>query len=147
MSRATLKRSLGEGGAFIDDSHGEDNLYAVLAALASNGPSIDAKEATPTIGIKASKVVDAPTKIGTLYTNIGTTGTALQTDVRVRVNGSLITGTLTTDNAEADGTSKGLAYDYELEAGDLVEIDFTAVATNAANVAASLKLQPVTVQV
>lgn len=147
MSRATLKRSLGEGGAFIGDSHGEDNLYAVLAALASNGPSIDVKEATPTTGIKASKVVDTPTKLGTLYTNIGTTGTGGQTDVRVRVNGSLITGTLTTDNAEADGTSKGLAYDVDLAAGDLVEIDFTAVATGAANVAASLKLQPVTVEV
>lgn len=147
MSRATLKRSLGEGGAFIDDSNGQDNLYAILAALASNGPSLDVKEAAPTTGIKASKVVDVPTRIGTLYTNIGTCGSALQTDVRVRVNGTLITGTLTTDNAEADGTSKGLAYDYELEAGDLVEIDFTAVATGAANVAASLKLQPVTVEV
>jgi len=147
MSRATLKRSLGEGGAFIDDSHGEDNLYAILAALASNGPSLDVKEAVPTTGIKASKVVDAPSRIGTLYTNIGTSGTAGQTDVRVRVNGTLITGTLTTDTAEADGTAKGLAYDQELEAGDLVEIDFTAVATDAANVAASLKLQPVKVEV
>jgi len=148
MSRATLKRSLGEAGAFFDDSHGEDNLYAVLAALASNGPSLDVKEAVATTGIKASKVIDSPTKIGTLYTNIGTTGTALQTDVRVLLNGTPITGsTLTTDNTEADGTAKGIALDQELEAGDLVEIEFFAVATNNANVAASLKFQPVTVEV
>lgn len=146
MSRATLKRSLGEAGAFFDDSHGEDNLLAVLTALANAGESLSAKEASPSTGIKASMVMDRSSRIASLYSNIGTTGTAGQTDVRVRVNGSLITGTLSTLNTEADGTYKGLAYDYDLEAGDLVEIDFTAVATGAANVAATLRMKPVTVE-
>jgi hypothetical protein len=146
MSRATLKRSLGEAGAFFDDSHGEDNLLAVLTSMANVGESLSVKEASPSTGIKASMVMDGASRIGTLYTKIGTTGTALQTDVRVRVNGTLITGTLSTLNTEADGTYKGLAYNYNLAAGDLVEIDFTAVATGAANVAATLRMKPVTVE-
>lgn len=148
MSRATLKRSLGEAGAFFDDSHGEDNLYAVLLALASNGPSIDTKVASPAgTGVILSKLVDVPSKIGTLYTYVGTTGSSGQTDIRVRVNGTLIAGTITFDNTEAGGLKKALAYDYELEAGDLVEVDLTAIATAVADVAASLKFQPVTVEV
>ena len=36
MANVTLKRSIGDAGAGIDESHGEDRLYDVLAALAGN---------------------------------------------------------------------------------------------------------------
>lgn len=146
MSRANLKKSLGEGGAFIGDSHGEDRLLDVLTALANGGDSISAKQAVATTGIKASMVVDSPSRIGTLYVNVGTTGDGNQTDVDVLVNG-VSKGQIIIDNTEADGFKQGLAVNVDVEAGDLVEIDFTAVATNNANVAATVRMKPVTVEV
>jgi len=145
MSRATLKRSLGDGGAFISDEHGDDNLLAVLTALASMGEPLSIKEASPSTGIKASMVADVSSKIGTLYVNVGTTGTANSTTVQVLVNGSSV-GSLSVSNTEADGTKKGLAVDQNISAGDLIEINFSAVATGAANVAATIRVKPITIE-
>lgn len=145
MSRATLKRSLGEGGAFIDDSHGEDNLLDVLTALANMGEVISAKEASPTTGIKASLVADSPSRIGNIYAVVGTTGTAGQTDVSVLVDGVSV-ATLSILYSEDDGTAKGSSVDYDVEAGALIEIQFSAVATGAADVAATLRMKPVTIE-
>lgn len=146
MSRATLKRSLGEGGAFIDDSHGDSNLYAVLQAMAaSSGETLSYNQATPTTGVKASILADSPTTLSTLYIKAGTAGTAGASTVAVLVNG-VSQGTLSIDNAEADGTYKGLALDIEIEAGDQVDLSVTAVATGAADLVATARLKPVTVE-
>lgn len=146
MSRATLKRSLGEGGAFIDDSHGDTNLYGVLQALcASSGEAITYTQAVPTTGVKNSILADSPTTLSTLYIKAGTAGTAGASTVAVLVNG-VSKGSLTIDNAEADGTSKGLAIDLAIEAGDEVAISVTAVATGVANLSATVRLKPVTVE-
>ena len=148
MSRATLKKSLGEGGAFIDDSHGEDNLIAILTALANSGDSLSVKEAVATTGIKASMVMDVASRIGTLFVNVGTTGTAGQTDVEVRVDGAIVADSkVSVLNTDADGTALGVEVNEDVEVGALVEIDFTAVASNNANVTATLRVKPITVEV
>jgi hypothetical protein len=53
---------------------------------------------------------------------------------------------LSVGNAEVDGTAKGLAIDLELEAGDLVELSVTAVATGATGLSATVRLKPVAVE-
>jgi hypothetical protein len=146
MSRATLKRALGEAGAFFDDSNGADNLLAVLQALAaSSGETIGYSQATPTTGIKGALLCDSPTKLSNVYMKAVTAGTSGTSTVAVLVN-SVSRATLSIGNAEADGTAKGLAIDIDLEAGDLVELQVTAVATGAATLAATVRLKPVTVE-
>lgn len=146
MSRATLKRSLGEAGAFIDDSHGENNLLAVLQALAaSSGEALTYTQATPTTGVKAAILADSATTLANVYVKVGTTGTAGTTTVAVLVNG-VSKATVDVANTEADGVSKGVAIDFPVEAGDLVELSVTAVATDAADLSATARLKPVTVE-
>lgn len=146
MSRATLKRSLGEAGAFFDSSHSQDNLLAVLQALAaSSGETIGYSQATPTTGIKGAILCDSPTRLANVYMKAGVAGTAGATTVAVLVN-SVSKATLTVDNAEADGTAKGLAINLALEAGDLVELSVTAVGTGATGLSATVRLKPVAVE-
>jgi len=146
MSRATLKRSLGEAGAFFDDSHGADNLMDVLQALAaSSGETLPYAEATPVVGIKATLLADSPTTLANVYAKVGVTGTAGATTFAVLVN-SVSKATLTIGNAELDGTSKGLAINLPIEPGDLVQLSVTAVATGATNAVGTVRLKPVTVE-
>lgn len=146
MSRAILKRSLGEAGAFFDDSNGQDNVLKVLQAIAaSSGEAIGYSEATPSTGVKGALLCDTPTTLANVYVKAGTCGTSGQSDFDVNVNGVQVSQ-LSIDNAEADGTAKGLAISLELEAGDLVELEVTAVATGAADLAATVRLKPVTVE-
>lgn len=146
MSRAILKRSLGEAAAFFDDSNGQDNLLKVLQAMAaSQGETIGYSQATPTTGVKGALLCDSPTMLANIYVKAGTCGTAGQSDFDVNVNGVQV-AQISIGNAEADGTAKGLAINVELEAGDLVELELTAAATNAADLAATVRLKPVTVE-
>jgi len=146
MSTATLKKSLGDGGAFICDSHGDDNLLDVLTALSNAGEVLTCKEASPTTGIKASLLTDVASRLGTLVIKAGTCGTANQTDVDVNIDG-VQAAQLSIDNADTDGTVVSEEIDVAVPASSLVEIEFTAVATGAANVTATLRLKPVTVEV
>lgn len=146
MSRATLKRSLGEAGAFFDDSNGADNLMAVLQALAaSSGETIGYSQATPTTGIKGAVLADSPTMLANVYMKADVAGTAGTNTVAVLVN-SVSIATLSIGNAEADGTAKGLAIDLAIEAGDLVELQVTAVGTGASGLSATVRLKPVAVE-
>ena len=149
MTTAILLKRMGEAGAGLDASYSDDDdkLYDVLAALANQGDSLSAKSATT--GIKASIVLDSAQKVGTLYVRVGTTGTAGQTDVEVRKNGTLLTPaskTVTVLNTEDDGHSAGVVIDDDGIAGDLYEIDFTAVATGVADIAATLRMKSVSIQ-
>ncbi len=147
MSTATLKKSLGEGGAFIGDSHGEDQLLAVLTALANaSGEPLSFKQAIATTGIKASILADVASKLGNLIIKVGTTGSAGQTDIDVNINGVQV-GQLVVTNTEANGISKTLKLGDAVAAGDLIEIEFTAVATANADVTATVRLNPVTVEI
>jgi hypothetical protein len=146
MSRATLKRSLGEAGAFFDASNGADKLLDVLQALAaSSGETIGYSQATPSTGIKGALLCDTPTMLSNVYMKAAVCGTAGTTSIKVNVNG-VQKATLSIGNAEADGTAKGLAIGLKLEAGDLVELEVSAVGTGATGLSATVRLKPVTVE-
>lgn len=146
--RATLKDSLGEGGAFIDDSHGDDNLIDVLKALAEGGGDLDAFQVTIAAATIASKVIDKPTTLHSFWTHVAVCGTAGQTDVDLVVNGAVV-AQLVTDNAEADGTSKASSdadLPLELAAGDLVQLVVSAAPTAGTGLTASVRIGGVTLQ-
>ena len=147
MSTATLQRDMGEANSYFSDDSGKDNLAKVLAALSSAGETLSFKQVgATTTGIKASMVTDVPTRIATLQVHVGDTGDAGDTVVSIRVDGTLLTPTVTVDNAEDDDTAKGVAVDTKVDAGSLVEIDITAAPTAGALVTATLRLKPVTVE-
>lgn len=147
MSRAILKQGLGEAGAYLDDANGNStNLVGILQALAaSSGENIGYSQATPTTGIKGAIVVDAPTTLSNVYVRAGTAGSSGVSTFKVNVNGVQVSA-ISIDNAEADGTAKGLAIGRELEPGDLVELEVSAVATGAAGLAATVRIRPVSVE-
>lgn len=148
MSIATLKKTLGEGGAFFDDSSGEDNLYDVLKALAEGHSDLDAYQAAAATAVIASKIIDKPTRLHSFRLNVAVAGTAGQTDVDLVVNGDVI-ATLTVDNADADGTSvesEAAALPLDLAEGDLVQLEVSAAATDATGVTASCRISGVTPQ-
>ena len=148
MSRATLKRSLGEANAYFDESSGgADNLHAILAAMAaSSGESVSFSQASPTTGVKGAIVADTPTTLANVYARVGTTGSAGTTTIAVAINGEEVS-TLDVANTEDDGTAKGVAINLPIEPGDLVELSIKAAATEAADVAATARLKPVSVEV
>ncbi|MGD9749383.1 MAG: hypothetical protein AB7W59_00145 [Acidimicrobiia bacterium] len=143
---ATLKKSLGEAGGFIDDSHGEDRLYKVLKALAEEGAHLSAYQDTIATAILAAMVVDKATKLVSLRTAVAVCGVSGQTDVRVRVNGTLVGATATTLNTDADGTKVAVDQDIDLVAGDLVQLEVTAAPGTGTGLSASLHFRSVTVQ-
>lgn len=146
MSRATLKRSLGEGGAFIGDSHGEDNLLAVLTAMANaGGEPLSARQATIATAVIAAMLVDVPSRIGTFAIKVGTTGTAGSTTVVVKVD-TVTVATLTIANTETDGTYKAVEVNTNVDAESLIEIEVTAAPTAGANLTATMRNKPVTVE-
>jgi len=146
--RTTLKKSLGEAAAFIDDSHGEPRLLKVLKSLAKAGENLNAEQATIATAVIGRMVVAEPTSLANLWTHIGTTGTSGSTTVQARINGAGQGDGVTTTNAESDGTAKGEVFDppLELEPGDLVEIEVTAAPGSGAQLTAALRLQPVTLE-
>lgn len=152
--RTTLKRSLGEGGAFVGDSHGEDNLYAILKSIAKAARiSLDVLQATPSAAVIATKLVKEPTRLAAFGISLGTTGTTSGTvTVVVNKNGSAISGvTLSIAYTEADGTTKWLDRtdfgDIDLDEDDQVSIEVTAAtSTNPANLLATVELSPIKVE-
>lgn len=141
---ATLKKTLGDAGAFLADDHGDDNLHAVLKAMAEEGAALNAYQATVATAIIGGHVVDKPSKLRNFRIDVGTTGTAGSTVVEVNVNGTQ-KGELTVDNADADGTGKSVDLDVDLVAGDVVTIEVTTAPTAGANLVATARMRPVTV--
>ena len=146
MTTKTLKQLMGTGGAGLDDSMGYDNLYDVLKALAAGlsemATAYQATVATATIG---GMLANSSCKLTSLRTSVGTCGTAGDTTVQVHLNG-VSQGELTTGNAEDDGTKKALTLDVDLVAGDLVELVVSAAPTAGADLVASARAQPITVE-
>jgi hypothetical protein len=149
MSTAILKRSLGDAGAAIDESHGAPNiLRQVLQALAEDGVQHSVYQATIATATLFSMIVDKATILRNFRAAAATTGTANDTDVEVQVNGVAVAATqLTIDNTEANGTKKNSGdLTTALAAGDLVEIVVTAAPTGGAGLTASMRLGGVTVE-
>jgi hypothetical protein len=153
--RVNLKRSLGEGGAFLGDSHGEDNLYKLLKSIAKAARiSVDVLQATPSAAVIATKLITESTRLAAFGIALGTTGTTSgTTTVVVNKNGSPIAGvTLSIAYDEDDGTSKFLDAsdfgDIDLDQGDILTIEVTAAtSTSPANLLATAELSPIKVEV
>jgi hypothetical protein len=149
MSTATLKKSLGEAGAFIDESNGSPSpLHAVLKALAESTPGLDAHQPTVATGVIGATIIDKDTILTGLRTALAVCGSVGDTTVIVRKNGVAVTGaTLTTNNAEADGTKKATAaLSVECVAGDLIELVVTVAPTGGTGLTARASFSPVTVE-
>lgn len=149
---ATLKQLLGNAGAGMDESMGFPpgcRLYDVLAELAQGGvQTLTGRLATPAVEIMNGMILDRDTKLTKLRMAVGTTGTAGSTTCRVLKNGVAITGaTLTIANTDADG-SKDVTddLDVDLEAGDLIEIDLSAIPTAGADVTVTAVMSSVVVE-
>lgn len=146
MTTKILNKALGEAGAGMSSDHGNDTLYDVLKAMIDGQPPhLSARVATPTVAEAAHYVVDMAGDYDvSLIIDIGTAGTAGQTDVEVTVNGTAVAGTeLTIDNADDDGSHERAAVEnVTLAEGDIVAIDVTAVATGVAALTAACHLRP-----
>lgn len=143
---ATLKKSLGEGGAFIGDSHGDDNLHDVLTALAEGPNAVTAYQATVAAAVLTGLVAYTAQKLKSFSIAVATTGTAGSTTVELNVNGVAV-AELTIANTEADGTVKHtVPTDVDVEVGDIVTIEVTAAPTAGAGLVASASLSSVSVE-
>lgn len=144
---ATLKKFMGNAGAGLDESHGSDNLYDVLKALAEGlATSVTAYQATIATATIASFVADATGTLKRFRITAGTTGTADDTDVQVHLNGAS-QGELTIDNTDADGIKKVSSdLDVGIVAGDLIELVVSAAPTSGADLSATAFIYPVVVE-
>lgn len=137
---ATLKKSLGEGHAFISDEHGEANLYSLLSAMAG-AQKLNATQATVATATLASMVATEKTYLSKLAARVGTTGTAGATTLQAHVNGASV-AELTFDNTDADGSYKSVSPNVELAEGDLLELVVSAAPTAGADLDAVLATGP-----
>jgi hypothetical protein len=97
-------------------------------------------------GIIKRQIVPRRAAIKAMRVNIGTTGTAGQTDTRVLVNGTPVADTTVTIlNTATDGGSRqaGPLSPFVVESGDIVEVEVTAAATGAADLTAQVILAEV----
>lgn len=143
----TLKKLLGEAGAGLDESYeGANRLYEVLKKMVqSQSESVSAFQATIATETLMAMVADAATKLTSLRASVGTTGTADATTVQIHVNGNS-KGEVTIDNTDADGTKKAVSLAIDIAEGDLLELVVSAAPTGGADLAASARLQPITVE-
>ncbi len=129
----------------LTPSEHADKLGSVVDALAEKPDAFQATIATATI---LRFVADRKYQLEKLTTRIETAGTAGQTDVDLKVNGStVLNGPLVTDNAETDPVLKS-SVDFidaaakDIAVGDLVEVEVTAAPTAGVHLYTQVKLLP-----
>lgn len=146
MTVKNLEQSLGETGAYTDQSSGKDNLYDVVAAIANSGPTLDAYQATIATGIIASKILFGDHIIKKLKVYVGVCGTADTTTVQVLKN-TVSQGEISVAHDDADGTASELAIaDIACVDGDLIELSVSAAPTAGTDLRASVQLASVLVK-
>lgn len=136
---AVLKRSLGEAGAFIDESNGRPSrLYEVLAALAEGSVSAKGFQAVIATAVLDQFIAPTAMRLQAFLTNAGTTGSAGSTVVNVDVDGTDV-ATLTTLNTDADGITKtaDLSTPVDIAAGSVVKLEVTTAPTAGADLTAT----------
>ncbi len=136
---AVLKKSLGEAGAFIDESNGRPSrLHESLEALAEGSMDLTGDQGSPSVATLATFVAGKAMRLQSLALNMGTAGTGGQTDVAVDVDGADV-ATATVDNADADGSTAlaDLSTPVDVAAGAVVKLEVTAIPTGGANLVAT----------
>ena len=104
----------------------------------TNLTAFQATVATATLG---GMLIRRPMRLRSHSTGLGVCGTAGSTVVQVHVNGSAISAaTLTTDNADADGTVRNVGLDQALVAGDRLEIVVSTAPTGGTDLAVTVEL-------
>lgn len=152
MTAPTLKKSLGEAGAFIDESNGSpSHLREALAALAKAGMPLTALQGTIAAAVLKSWVATFDGVIGDLSLVVGTTGSAGSTTVVVNKNGTaLATAPAAVLNTDADGSTRSVDLSGDAEAGfvvgDVIDIEVTAAPTAGANLDVTVSLRPLVVE-
>ena len=153
MTAPVLKRSLGEAGAAIDESHGAPSrLYDVMKALLKAGVPLQAAQAGAiSAGVKARTVAQFDGVIGDIGVRVGVCGTAGSTTVVVNKNGTpLATAPAAIANTDPDPTSvsKDLSGDAAAAfvKGDVIDIEVTAAGTGATDLDATLHLRPASIE-
>ncbi len=151
MTAPVLKKSLGEAGAFFDDSHGDDNLLGVMTAIVRAGVPLSAfASGAISTGVKATMIASFDGVIGNFTANVAVTGTSAATTVQVRKNGVALDTTITVDNTDADGTvaTEDLSGDDEAAfvVGDIIDINVSAAPGSGTGLGATVSLQQASVQ-
>lgn len=143
MANKILKKLLGEAGAGLDSSSGNDNLRDVLVVLANRGPTLSAYLGTIATGILTSYVAKGGEVLSQLSASVAVCGTASTTTVQLRVNGTA-KATLSFANTDTDPTTSSDAVDPEivLAEGDIVDLNVSAAATNATGLSATAHFRP-----
>lgn len=142
MALTKLKKLMGsEGQAMTDESYGSDNMKDVLQAMAkSAGWLMKSWSATPATGVMDQMLADvAMDCVCELGLKMGVGGTAGSTTLQLRKNGSAV-GSVTVDNADADGTVKWATVKFSVAKGDLLDLNVSALATGGDDLVASARI-------
>lgn len=154
--RVTLKRDLGDGGAWLDQSNGSpSHLHQVLKALVQDSNvDVTARQATIATGVIGSYLVKAKDKtknvpqLTQLDIHCEGPGTATNTVVQVRVNGT-VKGTAT---VVAAATGAGLTARavispaIDLFDQDLVDLNVSTAPTGGTGLTAVARIRSVIVE-
>ena len=148
MTTAVLKKSLGEAGAFIDESSGRPSrLLEVLTAMVEGlAERLTGAQSTPATAVLSSVLADKALDMdASIQLNMGTTGTSGAATAELKVAGAIV-ASATVDNTDADGTTNSGTGTVSVKAGDLVELEVTAIPGSGADLVATGRLRPVTVE-
>jgi hypothetical protein len=142
---ATLRKDLGEAGAFLGDKmvglNGQSLRDVLLEVVNGAGGDLSATQATIAVAALAAKLMKRAGKLTGLRVSVATAGTADSTTVNVRKNGTVV-GTLTVAHTEADGIKKSVALSVALAVNDLVSLDVSAAPTGGAGLTCTADIGP-----
>ena len=146
----TLKRSLGDGGAAMDESSGlvGGRLYDLLKEISTNPPQThNIRQAAVATGVLHSWVTGAlETKLRRFIANLAVCGSAGNTVVQFRVGG-VVKATLTIDNTDPDPTTKDSGVlNIAIPANSVCDINVSAAPTGGTGLSVSATLSPIDVE-
>jgi len=154
MSQVLLKQGLGDAGAELDASHSSSalptKLYEILKHLAQPKPRLSAMQANVATGVLARLPISQPDTLRELVVNLDVCGTAGNTTVEARVNGTVV-GTTTIANTAADPTKVTVTLGtggagVDVKSGDVVDINVSAAPTAGTGLAVSITANGVQIE-
>jgi hypothetical protein len=148
MSRAILKRGLGEGGAFSDTFGGYPgaSLYEVLKAALRTGQMLTVRQATIATGVITKMVATQPMVLRDVGVHVEVAGSAGSTVVEIRKNG-VAQNTITVANTASDPSTQlvnNLA--LELAAGDVLDFNVATAPTGGTGLVVTANFAPVDIE-
>lgn len=148
MTAPILKSSLGDGGAAMDESHGAPNrLLPVLQAMAKETGLRLRIVSTPTVSVLDSTVLVRDGVLQFWNVAIADTGSGNSTDLELQVNGTPV-ATVSVDNTYADDLVFVTELDppVQVNEGDTVSVEATAIATGVGELTSDFVVQAVGIE-